>query len=224
MDAAQLSGLGAASLSSGVYEELRRRLNAGTLTPGQFLDLRALGRELGLSRTPLRDALIRLEIEGFVAIYPRRGVMVKALQFSEIRDIYQIIGALEAAAIEGMSLRFRASDAGRMEGFCGEMRDALAADDFGGYYAANLAFHDVYLGLSDNRRLVGTVRILKERLYDFPRRSRYVKAWELDSMSEHAEICARLKAGDFKGAAAYVRDVHWSFEVQERYVRTYYAS
>ncbi len=73
MDAAQLSGTGAASLSSGVYEELRRRLNAGTLTPGQFLDLGALGRELGLSRTPLRDALIRLEIEGFVAIYPRRA-------------------------------------------------------------------------------------------------------------------------------------------------------
>jgi hypothetical protein len=69
---------------------------------------------------------------------------------------------------------------------------------------------------------VRTVRTLKERLYDFPRRSEYVKEWELDSTAEHAEITSRLRAGDFKGAAAYIRDVHWNFEVQERYIRTYY--
>jgi DNA-binding GntR family transcriptional regulator len=76
--------------------------------------------------------------------------------------------------------------------------------------------------LSDNEDLILHVRTLKERLYDFPRRSEYVKEWELDSTAEHAEITGRLRAGDFKGAAAYIRDVHWNFEVQERYIRTYY--
>jgi DNA-binding GntR family transcriptional regulator len=212
-----------ASLSSAVYEELKRRLNAGTLRPGQFIDLTALGRELGMSRTPLRDALIRLEIEGFIVVYPRRGVMVRPLQPSDIRDMYQIIGALEASVIEEIPRRFRSSDADRMDSFRADMTNALAADDFDDYYSANLAFHDVYLELSDNRKLIDTVHTLKERLYDFPRRSTYVKEWERDSMAEHTEICSRLREGDFKGAAAYIRDVHWSFEVQERYIRAYYA-
>ncbi len=210
------------SLSSMVYEDLRRRLNSGLLRPGQFIDLSALGRELGMSRTPLRDAMIRLELEGFVTVYPRRGVMVRVLDLADIRDIYQIVGALESSVVERMSLRFRASDAERMDAFRGTMAESLAADDFDAYYSANLAFHDVYLGLSDNQDLVRSVRTLKERLYDFPRRSEFVKEWELDSTAEHAEIIGRLKAGDFRGAAAYIREVHWNFEVQERYIRTYY--
>jgi DNA-binding GntR family transcriptional regulator len=210
------------SLSTTVYEELKRRLNSGLLRPGQFLDLSALGRELGMSRTPLRDAMIRLELEGFVVVYPRRGVMVRTLDLGDIRDIYQVIGALEASVVERMALRFRVSDADRMDGFRETMTRTLAADDFDDYYSANLAFHDVYLDLSDNEDLVRHVRTLKERLYDFPRRSQYVKEWELDSTAEHAEITARLRASDFKGAAAYIRDVHWNFEVQERYIRTYY--
>ena len=187
------------SLSSMVYEELKRRLNSGILRPGQFLDLSALGRELGMSRTPLRDAMIRLELEGFVMVYPRRGVMVRTLDLAGIRDIYQIIGALEASVVERMALRFRVSDADRMDGFREAMSSSLAADDFDAYYSANLAFHDVYLDLSDNEDLVRHVRTLKERLYDFPRRSQYVKEWELDSTAEHAEITARLRSGDFKG-------------------------
>jgi DNA-binding GntR family transcriptional regulator len=216
------SDLDITSLSALVYEDLKRRLNSGVLRPGQFLDLSALGRELGMSRTPLRDAMIRLELEGFVTVYPRRGVMVRILDLPAIRDIYQIVGALEASVVERMALRFRASDADRMDGHRQAMAESLSADDFDTYYSANLSFHDVYLDLSDNEDLILHVRTLKERLYDFPRRSEYVKEWELDSTAEHAEITGRLRAGDFKGAAAYIRDVHWNFEVQERYIRTYY--
>jgi len=210
------------SLSVRVYEELKRRLNEGTLKPGQFIDLSALGRELGMSRTPLRDALIRLELEGFVTVYPRRGVMVRALDLADIRDIYQTVGALEGAVAAKAAERFAGEDADRMRELCESMSAALAADDFDTYYAGNLAFHDVYLDLSDNADLVRTVRVFKERLYDFPRRSAYVKEWELASNKEHEEIEARFRALDFDGAAAYIRDVHWNYEVQERYIRWYY--
>jgi DNA-binding GntR family transcriptional regulator len=222
METEKATELDITSLSAIVYEDLKRRLNTGLLRPGQFIDLSALGRELGMSRTPLRDAMIRLELEGFVTVYPRRGVMVRSLDLSDIRDIYQIIGALEASVVERMAQRYRTSDADRMDGFRATMASTLAADDFDDYYAANLAFHDVYLDLSDNLDLVRNVRTLKERLYDFPRRSSYVKEWELDSTAEHEEITKRLRAGDFKGASQYIRDVHWNFEVQERYIRTYY--
>jgi DNA-binding GntR family transcriptional regulator len=222
MESEKANELDITSLSMIVYEDLKRRLNSGLLKPGQFIDLSALGRELGMSRTPLRDAMIRLELEGFVTVYPRRGVMVRSLDLSDIRDIYQIVGALEASVVEHMALRFRTSDADRMDGFRATMARTLAADDFDAYYAANLAFHDVYLDLSDNADLVRNVRTLKERLYDFPRRSTYVKEWEIDSTAEHETLTKLLRSGDFKGGAQFLRDVHWNFEVQERYIRTYY--
>ncbi len=210
------------SLSTMVYEELKRRLNAGELRPGQFIDLSALGRELGMSRTPLRDAMIRLELEGFVTVYPRRGVMVRALDLADIKDIYQIIGALESSVVERIESRFGADEEARMRAAVETMTATLAADDFGAYYAANLSYHDVYLDLSDNRDLVRTVRLLKERLYDFPRRTTYVKEWEEESTREHERLLDLLAARDFAAASTYVRDVHWNYEVQERQIRKYY--
>jgi len=210
------------SLASRVYDELKRRLNRGALKPGDFLDQAALGAELGMSRAPLRDALIRLELEGFVTIFPRRGVMVRPLDIATVRNIYEILGALEAAAAEHAAGRFGRADADRMADFIAVMDEGLARDDFDSYYAANVDFHDVYISLSPNVELKRQVRILKERLYDFPRRSAFVKEWELASMGEHRELLARLEKGDFEGAASWIREVHWSYPVQERFAVAYY--
>ncbi len=206
-----------------VYGKLKELLNAGKLKPGAFLDLSAIGKELGLSRTPLRDALIRLEIEGFVRIYPRRGVMVRSLDLPTIKGIYEQIGALESAVVWNMGPKFTAEDAARMREYNEEAQAALDRDDFSGYYQANLAFHGVYLGLSDNAELVRSVEILKERLYDFPRRSGFVKEWELVSLREHGELLALLDRRDFAAASDWVRDVHWSYESQERFIKRYYS-
>ncbi len=206
-----------------VYGKLKDLLNDGRLKPGAFLDLSAIGRDLGLSRTPLRDALIRLEIEGFVRIYPRRGVMVRSLDLATIKNVYELIGALESAVVAGLKSKFRPEDAARMTALNAAMGEALERDDFSAYYAANLAFHGVYLELSDNAELLRSVGILKERLYDFPRRSGFVKEWELASVLEHGELIDRLTRGDFAGAASFVRDVHWSYESQERFIKRYYA-
>ena len=62
----------------------------------------------------------------------------------------------------------------------------------------------------------------KHRLYDFPRRREFLPDWELASTTEHAALLALLEAGDVRGAADYLRDVHWSFEVQQRFIHQYY--
>jgi len=102
------------------------------------------------------------------------------------------------------------------------MKTALENNDFNRFYARNLDFHNAYLELSENSDLLRTVRILKERLYDFPRSKGFLKEWEVDSTGEHDRIIDLLAKGDFNGAADYIRDVHWSFSVQERYIRRYY--
>lgn len=205
-----------------VYDHLRLMMDRGELRPGGFLDLDALARSLGVSRTPLREALLRLEADGFVAILPRRGIEVKALTLDEIRQLYEIVGALESAALLAVAPRIGEGDLKRLRLLNREMAAAVATGDFDGYYARNLAFHDVYLGKCDNPRLRRQVDVCKRRLYDWPRREGFVPEWERNSTREHAAFVRRLERGDARGAADHLRDVHWSFAVQERFVRRYY--
>ncbi len=211
------------TLKEQVYDHLSRQLSRQELRPGDAINLDAVCQRLGVSKTPLRDALIVLETEGFVRFLPRRGVYVTALTLNDIRDTYQIIGALEGSAVRAARDRFRSADAAAMAGHNAGMQAALDRDDFAGFYRLNLAFHDVYLDLAGNAPLSRIVHNLKKRLYDFPRREELFKEWEYASVDEHRRIAELLAAGDFDGAAAYVRDVHWSFEVQERFIRIYYA-
>ncbi|MGD8277009.1 MAG: GntR family transcriptional regulator [Gemmatimonadota bacterium] len=212
------------SLRELVYEHLKAKLNAGELRPGTFLDLNGLAAEIGISRTPLRDALIRLESEGFAEILPRRGVRIAALTLDRIRDIYEILGALESGALRGVASRLTPGVVDRMSELNDGMRRALDAFDFARFYDANLAFHDCYLDLSENAELVSRIRILKQRLYDFPRLQGFVPEWEHSSVEEHAEVVRLLRSGAVAAAADYLRDVHWSYARQEPYIRRYYAA
>jgi DNA-binding GntR family transcriptional regulator len=102
------------------------------------------------------------------------------------------------------------------------MRTSVIEEDFGRYYQLNLAFHDVYLELSDNQELKRTIDPIKQRLYDFPRRS-YLKDWELHNCDEHQQFIDLVRKGDRDGAAGMMRDVHWSYEVQEKYIVRFYS-
>lgn len=210
------------SLREKVYDYLRINMNEGNIRSGSFLNLNEISMELGMSRTPLRDALFQLESEGFVTIYPRRGVVVNGLTLEKIRNIYEILGGLESAVIVLIALRFREKDADIMEKCNGAMRKALDQNNYANFYNENLKFHNAYLSLSDNRDMLNYIKIHKERLYDFPRNKTFVKEWEIHSLDEHKTMIDLFRRGDFNGAAEFVRDVHWSFSVQERFIRKYY--
>jgi DNA-binding GntR family transcriptional regulator len=205
-----------------VYEYLREALNRGDLAPGATINVNEISRELGISKTPLRDALLQLETEGFVTILPRRGCVVNVLTPEEIRDLYQVIGALEGSIIQTEFHHITPAVIDRMKSLNQDMRDALARDDFDAYYSANLAMHNSFLNLSTNRSLLRIVATMKQRLYDFPRKKAFVKEWEVASAGEHEHLIGLLESGDADRAAAYVRDVHWSYNVQKRFIERYY--
>jgi DNA-binding GntR family transcriptional regulator len=198
-------------------------LNEGRLHPGNYLDLNALAKEIGISRTPLRDALLRLECEGFVEIHNRRGVCVAELTLERIWNIYGLLGALESTALRSVAPRVTADIVARMNELNGVMARALDAGDFDRFYSANLSFHDCYRNLSGNDELVRQISILKQRLYDFPRLKRYVPEWERSSIGEHQTMVRLLEQGKVGDAADLLRDVHWSFSYQEPFIRRYYA-
>ena len=213
------------SLREQVYEFLRDEMNHGLLQPGAFLDLNALAERLGVSRTPLREALLALEAQGFVTVLPRRGFRLNALTLDDIRHYYETIGALEAAVLRNCGAALTGADLARMRELNAGMAAAVAANDFDRYYDLNLAFHEVYLDKSDNKALLALVRSLKQRLYDWPRRAGFVKTWEEHSIAtEHTRFLDLLERGAVREAASYLQDVHWSYTVQERFIHAYYFS
>jgi len=210
------------SLKEQVYDFLREQMGRGELLPGSAIDMEETSRRLGVSKTPLRDALLQLESEGFVTILPRRKILVNGLSLEEIRDYYEVIGALESMALISGFDQIGEAETALMERLNAEMAEAIAQDDFSLYYAKNLLFHDVFLRLSGNATLNRIVTNLKRRLYDFPRRQGFVKEWEQASIGEHARLTALIRARDREAAAAEIRDVHWSFAVQEPFIVRYY--
>jgi DNA-binding GntR family transcriptional regulator len=211
------------SLKEQVYDYLRDQMRRGDLLPGSAIDMEETSRRLGVSKTPLRDALLQLEAEGFVTILPRRKVVVNILTVTDIHNYYEIIGALESMALAAAFDRLGEAETELMAQLNEEMRAAIEKDDFDTYYAKNLQFHDIFLRLSGNENLTRIVTNLKRRLYDFPRREGFVKEWEEASIGEHSRFVDLIRKRDREGAAAHIRDVHWSYRVQAPYIARYYS-
>ena len=210
------------SLGEQVYEYLFAQLKQRALTPGVFLDLNEIATRLGISRTPLRDALIYLEVEGYVRIVPRRGVMVIYPELEEIRNLYQMIGALEATALEEAARRFTAEDHQRLRDLNVEYRERVEEGSFDACLTANYAFHSYFLDRCGNAPLIKLVRAQKRRLYDWPRHTELLSAWERKNLEEHEQMAALVSAGDVAGAAHILRDIHWSFSQQENFIHSFY--
>jgi len=210
------------SLKEQVYEYLRQQMHNGELHPGAVIHTERTSKILGISRTPLRDALLQLEMEGFVTIMPRSGVRVNELTLRDIKNSYEIIGALESAAVAAAFPKLKIVHIRKMQEFNDRMRAAIDENDFSAYYRYNLAFHHVYLDLDGNERLTKIVENHKKRLYDFPRQQGFVKRWEEASIGEHQLLIDLIERRRIEEAAQYIRDVHWSYKVQEKYIREYY--
>ena len=152
---------GTNSLRERVYRHLEAALREGQLHHGTCLDQDRLCEELGVSRTPLRDALLRLEAEGFVTIQPRKGVYITPVSDAFVKSACQILGALEADCLDTVfplltsrHIRQLEESNKRQEQFL-ERRQAVE------YHAENARFHDIFLSLSSNTLLYQTIGPLR---------------------------------------------------------------
>jgi DNA-binding GntR family transcriptional regulator len=209
------------SLREQVYEFLRGELYNGNLAPGSAINLDDFSRRLGVSKTPLRDAFIQLELEGFVTISPRRGFFVNKLSLDAIRHCYEIVGALESAAIIFNFEKIDSNRIAKLKWLNEGLRSAVEREDFGDLYELNLAFHNIFLDLSDNVALRRTVDVTKQRLYDFPRRD-YIKAWESGNCDEHQQLIEAFEENNRDRVTEIWMGKHWFFPTQETYIRQFY--
>jgi len=209
------------SLREQVYSYLRKQMAIGALLPGTTINIGKIAKQLGISKTPLRDALIHLEIEGFVTILPRRGVQVNSLELIDVKNAYDSIGMVEASIVMDCFEKLKPSHILKLEKLNKIMISDIENDDFHRLFHTNLEFHDVYLSVSDNQLLKKFILPIKQRLYDFPRQN-YLKEWELRNCAEHHDFITLLKENNPKKAAKVLKNVHWSYEFQENFIKIFY--
>ena len=128
------------SLKEQVYDYLREEFRLHRLKPGAIINMDTTSKELGISKTPLREALLQLEMEGFVTIVPRRGIYVNSLSIKEIKEFYQVIGALEGSAILECANKMKKEDIEKMAKYNDEMEKAIEKDNFDLFYDKNISF------------------------------------------------------------------------------------
>jgi DNA-binding GntR family transcriptional regulator len=205
------------NLREKVLRYLSRELAKGNLAPGSYINQNEICKKLDVSRAPLRDALIQLEKDNFVRIQARRGVLVNKLTLADVKQAYELIGALESSVISSEFDKFRPSHIDRMTALNVELYDALAKGYFDRYFELNINFHNIFLEVSDNDLLKQIIGPIKKRLYGFPLMA-YDEEWERVNLVEHERLIYSIQAGNREAATSIVQFEHWSFARHEKHL------
>lgn len=194
------------SLVDAAYEAVRQRILDNVYPPGHQALEQALAEELGISRTPLREAMIRLRNEGLVEIVPRHGVRVLPLSATDMKEIYETLTALESMAAELAARRRPGPDELKpLEGASRDMARALRANDLDAWAQADERFHRTLIDLCGNRLLKQTVLNFWDRAHRARMFTLRLRPKPVDSTEEHRELVERIRAGDAAGAFACTR-------------------
>ena len=196
----------AVSLVDTAYEWIRRRILDNVWPPGHRALEQEVALELGMSRTPVREARVRLQNDGLVEVVPRHGMRVLPVSPQDMREIYEVLTALECMAAEIVARR-KPGDAElqTLTQATADMDEALARDDLEAWAAADERFHVSLVELSGNRALANTVWNYWDRAHRARMLSLRLRPKPVNSTHEHMQMVERLRAGDVAGAAAVTR-------------------
>lgn len=198
-----------------VFEKLREAIITGQLLPGTRLMEISLAESMGVSRTPVREAIRKLQAEGLVIMNARRGAVVAPINKRDLKEILEIRKALESLACRLTARKVTEDSLIQLKDINNVMKNAVAEKDIGLIAAKDVEFHEMITDLADNRQLSRMLDQIKEHLYRY--RREFIK--ELKDrrvlVSEHDKIIAALEAHNEKTA---VRELEKHIELQERYI------
>ena len=208
--AASRGGAGRASARAGdecggqaasAYGTLRRMILRNEFQPGANVLLEDLAVRLGVSRTPIREALIRLEQEGLVEIKPRHGMCVLPVSIDDMREIYQLLTTLEALAAGLVAGRgVTAKELRLLETAVDDMDVALKLDDLDAWAAADAKFHYLLVEYSGNRRLQSIVAGVVDQSQRVRRLTLRLRPKPVKSNADHRAVVDAIRRGDARAA------------------------
>ena len=185
-----------------VFNTLRQAILTGELKPGERLMEIHLANKLGVSRTPIREAIRKLELEGLVKMIPRRGAEVAQITEKSLQDVLEVRRNLDALCAELACERISNEEIAALEAACKEFEEATHTKDARIIAAADVALHDIIIKATNNNRLVQLVNNLAEQMYRY--RFEYIKDYSMHGrlVEEHRIIFEAIRKKDKVTAAA----------------------
>ncbi len=171
-----------------VFESLREAIISGVLKPGERMMEIQLADEMGVSRTPVREAIRKLELEGFVVMIPRKGAYVAGISLKDIADVFEIRAALEGLAAGLAAERITEEELEEMERMMVRKAEIIENNDLESIVEVDTAFHDILFKASRNERLVQILSNLREQIQRFRTTSLAVPGRMKEALEEHRKI------------------------------------
>ena len=179
-----------------VCETLREAIISGVLRPGERLMEIQLAEELGVSRTPVREAIRKLELEGFVIMIPRRGTYVADLSIKDINEVFEVRSALDSLANGLAAERITEEELEQMERLLVQISACVDNGNMEKIVELDGQFHDILYRASRNDRLVGIINNLREQLTRFRTISMAYPGRLKKTIEEHTQLVEAIAARD----------------------------
>lgn len=183
-----------------VLEAIREAIINGKLKPRERLMEIQLAEELGVSRTPIREALRKLELEGFIVMVPRKGAYVADISFKDIADVFEIRAALEGLAAALAAERITDEELEELERNLVEKAEAIANNDLEKLVEVDTRFHELIYQASRNDRLTFIVNNLREQIQRFRATSLSFPGRMKKSLDEHRNLVDAIQSRDTMAA------------------------
>src|SRR5690554_5430838 len=175
-----------------VFETLRDAIINQVLRPGERLMEIQLAEEMGVSRTPVREAIRKLELEGFVVMLPRRGAYVAGISMKDILEVFEVRAALEALAAGLAAERITEEELEEMERQLVKEAEETEANNLRSIVEIDTTFHDLLYKAARNERLIHFVNLLQEQLHRFRSASLARPGRSKTALDEHRKIIEAL--------------------------------
>ena len=183
-----------------VFNTLRKAILRGELKPGERLMEIQLANKLGVSRTPIREAIRKLELEGLVLMIPRKGAEVAQITEKNRQDVLEVRKALEELSVQLACERITPEQVEEMKMAAEDFRKVLKSGDVTKIAEADVKFHDIIFAATNNQRLITLLNNLREQMYRF--RVEYLKQKECypQLLEEHDKLIALISGGEVEEA------------------------
>ena len=191
--------------SDQLREAIEEEIAVGLLPPGSRIDEQALSERFGVSKTPIREALIQLASSGLVDVRRRKGATVSVLEPRRLYEMFDVMAELEATCARRAARRMTPEQERTLSAALDACRAAAAAGDTDEYFRVNEDFHRAIYGASQNEFLAEQALVLHRRLRPYRRLQLRVRERMANSLAEHEAIVVAMIAGDAELAAERLR-------------------
>ena len=187
-----------------VFQTLRQAILRGQLQPGERLMEIHLAQKLGVSRTPVREAIRMLELEGLVTMVPRRGAIVADITVSDLEDVLEVREALEELAVRKACQNMTEEQLEKLKQAADRFSGCLEKDLMASAQA-DVEFHEIICEATKNKRLVQILNNIREQIYRYRLENLKDHSSHANLVEEHAAICRALEARSEEKASEAIR-------------------